>query len=82
MLREDFGEYSLSRTEGFEWHSHFKAGRAAANGRKRCGSVALIFPLTETVTTVRVRELSDTTSVKCKAAHSRYPQGTLLLTTD
>jgi hypothetical protein len=25
MLREAFGEYSLSRTAVFEWHSHFKA---------------------------------------------------------
>jgi hypothetical protein len=27
MLRESFGEYSLSRTVLFEWHSRFKAGR-------------------------------------------------------
>jgi hypothetical protein len=25
MLREAFGEHSLSGTAGFEWHSHFKA---------------------------------------------------------
>jgi hypothetical protein len=27
MLREAFGEHSLSWTGVFEWHSHFKAGR-------------------------------------------------------
>jgi hypothetical protein len=27
MLREAFGEHSLSYTEVFEWHSSFKAGR-------------------------------------------------------
>jgi hypothetical protein len=26
MLREAFGEHSLSRTAVFEWHSRFKAG--------------------------------------------------------
>jgi hypothetical protein len=29
MLLEAFGEHSLSRTEVFEWHSHFKAGRVS-----------------------------------------------------
>jgi hypothetical protein len=27
MLRETFGEHSLSRTAVFEWHSRFKAGQ-------------------------------------------------------
>jgi hypothetical protein len=27
ILREAFGEHSLSRTAVFEWHSRFKAGR-------------------------------------------------------
>jgi hypothetical protein len=26
MLRNSFGEHSLSRTAVFEWHSRFKAG--------------------------------------------------------
>jgi hypothetical protein len=26
MLREAFGEHSLSRTAVFQWHSRFKAG--------------------------------------------------------
>jgi hypothetical protein len=26
MLREAFGELSLSQTAGFQWHSRFKAG--------------------------------------------------------
>jgi hypothetical protein len=29
MLREAFGEHSLSQTAVFEWHSCFKAGRAS-----------------------------------------------------
>jgi hypothetical protein len=29
MLREDFGEYSLSWTEFFECYSHFKASRVS-----------------------------------------------------
>jgi hypothetical protein len=29
MLREDFGEHSLSQTAVFEWHSRFKAGRVS-----------------------------------------------------
>jgi hypothetical protein len=29
MPHEAFGEHSLSRTEVFEWHSHFKAGRVS-----------------------------------------------------
>jgi hypothetical protein len=27
ILREDFGEHTLSRTAVFEWHSRFMAGR-------------------------------------------------------
>jgi hypothetical protein len=29
MLREAFGEHSLSRTAVFEWHSRFKPGRVS-----------------------------------------------------
>jgi hypothetical protein len=29
MLREDFGEHSLSWTAVFEWHSRFKADRVS-----------------------------------------------------
>jgi hypothetical protein len=29
MLQEAFGEYSLSRTAVFEWHSRFKAGQVS-----------------------------------------------------
>jgi hypothetical protein len=29
MLHEAFGEYPLSQTAGFEWHSCFKAGRVS-----------------------------------------------------
>jgi hypothetical protein len=37
MLREAFGEYSLSRTEVSEWHSRFKAGRLPIEDGKRPG---------------------------------------------
>jgi hypothetical protein len=29
MLREAFGEHSLSRTVVFKWHSRFKAGQVS-----------------------------------------------------
>jgi hypothetical protein len=32
MLRETFGEYSLSWTAVFEWHSHFKTGQMSVEG--------------------------------------------------
>jgi hypothetical protein len=35
MLREAFGEHSLSRTSVFEWHSRFKAGRASVEDDER-----------------------------------------------
>jgi hypothetical protein len=37
MLREDFGELSLSRTAVFEWHSRFKACRESVKGDERSG---------------------------------------------
>jgi hypothetical protein len=35
MLREAFGEHSLSRTAVFEWHSCFKAGRVSVEAYER-----------------------------------------------
>jgi hypothetical protein len=35
MLREVFGEYTLSRTAIFEWHSRFKAGRVSVEDDER-----------------------------------------------
>jgi hypothetical protein len=35
MLREAFGEHSLSQTAVFEWHSCFKAGPVSAEDDKR-----------------------------------------------
>jgi hypothetical protein len=37
MLREAFGEHSLSQTAVFEWHSCFKAGRVSAEDDERPG---------------------------------------------
>jgi hypothetical protein len=37
MLREAFGEYSLSRTTVFEWHSRFKAGRGSVENDEHSG---------------------------------------------
>jgi hypothetical protein len=37
MLHETFGEYSLSRTAFFEWHSHFKAGRVLVEDDRSSG---------------------------------------------
>jgi hypothetical protein len=40
MLREAFGEYSLSRTAVFECHSRFKAGRVSVEDDKRSGRLS------------------------------------------
>jgi hypothetical protein len=37
MLREAFGEHSLSQAEIFEWHSCFKAGWVSVEGDKISG---------------------------------------------
>jgi hypothetical protein len=37
MLRQAFGEHSLSRTSVFEWHSRFKAGRISAEDDEHSG---------------------------------------------
>jgi hypothetical protein len=36
MLREAFGEHSLSRTAVFEWHSPFKAGQVSVEDDENC----------------------------------------------
>jgi hypothetical protein len=37
MLREAFGEYSLSRTAVFKWHSRFKARLVSVEDYERSG---------------------------------------------
>jgi hypothetical protein len=37
MLREAFGEHSLSWTAVFEWHSHFKPSQVSIEDDKRSG---------------------------------------------
>jgi uncharacterized metal-binding protein len=41
MLSEAFGEYSLSQTVVFEWHSCFKAGRVSVEDAEYSGDQAL-----------------------------------------
>jgi hypothetical protein len=57
MLHEVFGEYSLSCTAVFEWHSRFKAGRVSAENHERSGR-----PNTSK-TTENVDELADTLGI-------------------
>jgi hypothetical protein len=42
MLREAFGERSLSRTAVFEWHSRFKADRVSVEDDERSGHPSTI----------------------------------------
>jgi hypothetical protein len=37
MLREAFGEHSVSRTAVFEWYLHFKAGQVSVEDDERSG---------------------------------------------
>jgi hypothetical protein len=37
ILRQAFGEHSLSWTAVFEWHSHFKAGQVSVEDDKHSG---------------------------------------------
>jgi hypothetical protein len=72
MLREAFGEYSLSQTVVFEWHSRFKAGRVSAKDDKRSGQPSTSKTI-ENVEKIReliykkrrrtIHELADTTRI-------------------
>jgi hypothetical protein len=44
MLREVFGEHSLSWIVVFEWHSHFKAGQVSVEDDKRSGRTSTSKP--------------------------------------
>jgi transposase len=37
MLREAFGEHSLSQTVVYEWHSRFKTGQMSVEDNERTG---------------------------------------------
>jgi hypothetical protein len=54
MLREAFGEHSLSQTAVFEWHSRFKTGRVSVEDDERSGRPSTS-KMTENV--VKIREL-------------------------
>jgi hypothetical protein len=65
MLREAFGEHSLSRAAVFEWHSRFKAGRVSVEDDERTGRPS-ISKTTENVELIHedrrrtIHELADT----------------------
>jgi hypothetical protein len=59
MLREAFGEHSLSRTAVFEWHSRFKADRVSVEDDESSGR-----PITgKTIQNVKKFENSSTKTV-------------------
>jgi hypothetical protein len=60
MLCEAFGEHSLSQAAVFEWHSHFKAGRASVEDNTRSGRPSTS-KMTENVD--KIRELTHSFTV-------------------
>jgi transposase len=72
MLREAFGENSLSRAAVFEWHSRFKPGRVSVEDDKRSGRPSTS-KTTENVEKIRelvhedrrrtIHELADTVGI-------------------
>jgi transposase len=52
LLREAFGEYSLSQTAVIEWHSRFEAGRLSIEDDGRSGRPSTI-KTTENVEKIR-----------------------------
>jgi transposase len=72
MLREDFGEYSLSLAAVFEWHSRFKAGQMSVEDDERSGRPSTS-KTTENVEKIRelihedrrrtISELADTVGI-------------------
>jgi hypothetical protein len=67
MLREAFGEHSLSQTAVFEWHSRFKAGHVSVD---ECSGRPSTSKMTENIEKIRelinedrrqtIHELDDT----------------------
>jgi ATP-dependent Zn protease len=72
MLREAFGEHSLSRTVVFEWHSRFKAGQVSVEDNDHSGQPST-GKTTENVEKIRqlineashriIHELADTVGI-------------------
>jgi hypothetical protein len=72
MLREAFGEHSLSQTAVFEWHSRFKVGRVSAEDDRHSGQPSTS-KMTENVEKIQelnnkghrqtIHELADTTGI-------------------
>jgi hypothetical protein len=52
MLREAFGEHSLSQTAVFEWYSRFKASRVSVEDQ--CSGQPSTSKMTENVEKIRV----------------------------
>jgi hypothetical protein len=64
ILREAFGENSLSRTAVFEWHLRFKAGQVPVEDYKRSGRPSMS-KTTENVEKIRELILKD----RCRTIH-------------
>jgi hypothetical protein len=69
MLREAFGEHTLSRTAVFEWHSRFNAGRVPAENDERSGQPSTI----KTTENVEKMEKSSTKAVAEQSMSSKTP---------
>jgi hypothetical protein len=72
MLREAFGEHSLSRTAGIEWHSRFETGRVSVEDdesseqpstRKTTENVEEIRELIHEDRRRTIREFADTAAI-------------------
>jgi hypothetical protein len=70
MLREAFGEYSLSQAAGFEWHSRFKAGRVSVED-ERSGSPST----SKTKKMLKKFENSSTKTIAEQSMSSQTPLG-------
>jgi hypothetical protein len=74
MLREAFGEHSLSRRAVFEWPSRFKVGRVSAENDERLGRPST----SKTTENVEKIENSSTKTVAEQPISSRTPLGSVM----
>jgi hypothetical protein len=74
MLREAFGEYSLSRTAVFEWHSRFKASRVSVADDERSGRPST----NKTREMFKKSENSSTKTVAKRSMSSQTPLGSVM----
>jgi hypothetical protein len=91
MLREAFGEHSLSWTAVFEWHLRFKASRVSVEDDKRLGrkstsktteNVEKIWELINEDRCLKIHELANTIWISygvCQILTENLNSSTLLL---